>query len=65
MDQGGRVDVEAVGKLEEIAEAQVALTALDLTDERPVKAAPSGQTLLTEAKVFAAGTHAPAEFGGG
>lgn len=56
-----RVDLEPVRDLQQVVEAQVSPSALDLAEERPVDAALFRERFLAESECFAALTNSFAE----
>ncbi len=61
----GRIDAETPGDLEQIVQTDVAASALDLTQERPVDIAAMGQGFLTEIQGLAAFSDSLAKGAGG
>lgn len=58
------VDVQGTSDAQDVVEAEVALTALDLADERPVQFGLVGQSLLGQPQLLAPDAHPCPELAG-
>ncbi|HEV7944022.1 MAG TPA: hypothetical protein VGP17_14630 [Solirubrobacteraceae bacterium] len=52
LHQLARVDIEALGDLEQVMQVEIAATALNLTEERPMDIAAGRQCFLAQAQGF-------------